>query len=281
MKGKALSSETDLIARKAGRRAVSGRIELEGVGVRFGKPGRGTFAVEDIGFTIGPGEFVALLGPSGCGKSTLLNIIAGFLKPHAGEARLDGARIDGPARDRAVVFQQHSLFPWMTARGNVAFGLEMAGEAEAAKRADAFLEKVGLGGQGGKYPAQLSGGQQQRVGLARALINEPEVLLLDEPFGALDAMTRSLMQELLMKLWERSRSTTLFITHDLDEALLLADRVAVMGGTPGRIRRWIDVDLPRPRDLDLRNEPAFQALRREAGGLIRAESLKSFTRAAA
>ena len=254
----------------------TGRVDVIDVSVRYGRNAHGLRAVERTSFAIEPGEFVALLGPSGCGKSTLLNVIAGFLKPDEGHVCIDGEQVLGPSRHCSVVFQQHSLFPWMTALDNVAFGPQMLKQPQPHALAREYLEMVGLGAHLHQYPAQLSGGQQQRVGLARALITRPDVLLLDEPFGALDAMTRALMQEQLLKLWQRDRHTTVFITHDLEEAIFLADRVAVMSSRPGRVRQWFDIGLQRPRSPDLRHHRDFQQLHRQISELIREESLKVF-----
>lgn len=254
-----------------------GHIRIEKVSVFFNGGAQPFVAVSDVSLDIRPGEFVALLGPSGCGKSTLLNLMAGFLKPSQGKVWLDGEPLRQPTPRCTVVFQQHSLFPWMTALGNVAFGPQQAAVPNARERALELLGQVGLREHANKYPAQLSGGQRQRVGLARALIMQPDVLLLDEPFGALDAMTRTLMQEQLLQLWARDGSTTVFITHDLDEALFLADRVAVMSTSPGRIREWVQVDLPRPRTPDVRRHPRFQALHERVARLVREESLRVFT----
>ncbi|GDY14401.1 ABC transporter ATP-binding protein [Planctomycetota bacterium] len=253
-----------------------GLVELSAIGVDLGTGIRATRALDDVSLDIVPGEFVALLGPSGCGKTTLLNVIAGFIKPGSGSVRIDRKLVTGPSARCPVVFQHHSLFPWMTAAGNVAFGPEMLGLPDPAAIAREYLGLVGLAGQGTKYPGQLSGGQRQRVGLARALSIRPDVLLLDEPFGALDAMTRELMQELLLTLWERDRHTTVFVTHDLEEAIFLADRVAVMAGQPGRIRAWIEVRLPRPRTPDQRHGAVFQNILAEVSGLVREESLRVF-----
>ncbi|HVX94984.1 MAG TPA: ABC transporter ATP-binding protein, partial [Polyangia bacterium] len=192
-----------------------GAVELRNVSVRFGQPGREVVALGDVSLRIAPGEFVAVLGPSGCGKSTLLNVIAGFERPTAGTIDLDGAAVASPGPDRPVVFQQHSLFPWMTALDNVAFGLRLAGRATAREQARGYLRKVGLGDVLDRYPHQLSGGMQQRVGLARALAVEPSVLLMDEPFGALDAQTREHLQALTEEIWQRTRKTVFYVTHNL------------------------------------------------------------------
>ncbi|MEU3777055.1 ABC transporter ATP-binding protein [Streptomyces sp. NPDC032472] len=221
---------------------MSRGVRVEGLTVAHGGAGvrgrGGAFpALEGVDLELGAGSFTALLGPSGCGKSTLLGAVAGFVRPVAGRVAVAGEPVTGPGPDRGVVFQHYALFPWRTARGNVEFALKRLGlpRAERRRRALAALAEVGLADGAEKYPGQLSGGMQQRVALARALAAEPEVLLLDEPFGALDALTRARMQELLRRLWRRTGLTVLFVTHDIDEALALAERVVVLGGAPGRV----------------------------------------------
>ncbi len=213
------------------------------------------------------GEFVAILGPSGCGKSTLLNIVAGFLRPTAGRVLLDGREVTGPGADRGVVFQEHALFPWMRVIDNIAFGLRLRGvpRAERLAAAGRFVELVGLVGFERHWPRQLSGGMKQRVALARALANDPKVLLMDEPFGALDAQTRRTMQDELVKIWAAAKKTCLFVTHSIEEALLLADRVVTMTARPGRIKAIHGVGLPRPRD---ESSPEFVQLKRELTRLL-------------
>jgi len=253
-----------------------GAIALDGLSVRFAG-GRGeTVALANVDLAIAPGEFVAILGPSGCGKSTLLNVIAGFEHPSAGRVLVDGAPVTAPGPERPVVFQQHSLFPWMTALDNVAFGLRMAGQASARERARHYLGLVGLADFHHRYPHELSGGMQQRVGLARALAVEPSILLMDEPFGALDAQTRVLMQEQLLRLWEQWRHTVVFVTHDIDEAIFLADRIMVFGLLPNVLCGAFDVDLPRPRGRGARASACYQGLYDALFDLIRQESLKTF-----
>lgn len=208
-------------------------VRLEGLSVGYGAAP----VLERTDLEFPAGSFTALLGPSGCGKSTVLNTVAGFVRPAAGRVTAGGAEVTGPGPERGVVFQHYALFPWRTARGNVEFALKRFGlpRAERRERALAALAEVGLADGAEKYPAQLSGGMQQRVALARALAARPEVLLMDEPFGALDALTRTRMQVLLRELWERTGTTVLFVTHDLDEALALAGRVVVLGGSPSRV----------------------------------------------
>jgi len=226
--------------------AKTGRIDLEDVRIAFGGNGHTVEAVQRFSLTTRPGEFVALLGPSGCGKSTVLNAVAGFVRPLEGQVLVDGEPVARPGADRGMVFQQHSLFPWKTVVENVEFGLKMrgVGRTERNSAARTYLHLVGLGGFENAYPAQLSGGMQQRVGIARVLVNRPRVMLMDEPFAALDAQTRLTMQELLLAVWQEVRTTVLFVTHDIDEALFLSDRVAVMTARPGRLRDVVDVPLP-------------------------------------
>lgn len=257
-------------------RATQGTIKIENVSVEFKRKGVTSTAVKDINIEIAPGEFTALLGPSGCGKSTLLNVIGGMVSPARGAVHIDGSRISEPSATCGVVFQQHSLFPWMTAIDNVAFGPRMLGHASPQTRAREFLALVGLEHYANAYPAQLSGGMQQRVGIARALAIRPPVLLMDEPFGALDAQTRSIMQEELLKIWSEFKTTVVFVTHDVDEAIFLADRICVMGNAPGCIRDDIRVNLPRPRTPEAHQSPEYAELHRRINRLIREESMKVF-----
>jgi NitT/TauT family transport system ATP-binding protein len=256
----------------------SGRIEIDHVTIVFGKGHKGHKAVEETSILIEPGQFVCILGPSGCGKSTLLNAVAGYLKPSSGKISVDGDKVLRPGPDRGMVFQQYSLFPWKTVKDNVAFGPLMAGRshADAEKVAGTFLEMVGLSRFANRYPAELSGGMQQRVGIARALANYPRVLLMDEPFGALDAQTRQMMQENLLNIWSEFGTTVLFVTHDIDEAIFLADRVLIMSASPGRIIADLTVDLPRPRLSEVTAEPAFAELKRHCIARVRTESLRAF-----
>ena len=250
--------------------ATLGRIDIDHVHMEVGD-GPGRFeALHDVSLRIEPGEFTCLLGPSGCGKSTLLGALAGHLAPARGAVRVDGEPVAGPHPDRGLVFQQHTLFPWLRVIDNVAFGLKMKGVARAARhaRAHALLASVGLAGFEQRYPAQLSGGMQQRVEIARVLINEPRVLLMDEPFGALDALTRARMQQLLLEIWSRFRTTVVFVTHDIDEALFLADRLLVMSARPGRIVEDRRLAFARPRDAGLVTSPEFAALKRHCLQLL-------------
>jgi NitT/TauT family transport system ATP-binding protein len=257
------------------RDVEAGLVEIDRVTIVFGKGRKAHKAVEETSIRIEPGQFVCILGPSGCGKSTLLNSVAGYVKPHNGQVRVDGEKITGPGPDRGMVFQQYSLFPWKTVKDNVAFGPKLAGKP-AESIANTFLEMVGLSRFANRYPTELSGGMQQRVGIARALANYPRVLLMDEPFGALDAQTRQMMQESLLNIWSEFGITVLFITHDIDEAIFLADRVLIMSAGPGRIIAEFAVDLPRPRVPEVIAEPAFAELKRQCMVHIRAESLKAF-----
>lgn len=264
--------------RPTGIRADKGAIRIEDVTIAFGRGASLQQAVSRTTIDIRPGEFVCILGPSGCGKSTLLNSIAGYVKPTTGKVLLDGAVVTGPGPDRGMVFQQYSLFPWKTVRENVAFGPRINGGHEGSPEAvaDMFIEMVGLTKFANRYPAQLSGGMQQRVGIARALANYPRVLLMDEPFGALDSQTRHMMQTSLLRIWAEFGTTVVFVTHDIDEAVFLSDRVLVMSASPGSIIADIKVDLPRPRDPDITMDPRFLALRRACHEKIKAESLRAF-----
>jgi len=232
-------------------------------------------ALTGIDLTIVNGEFVAMLGPSGCGKSTLLNLIAGFEEPSAGEIRVFDQIVVAPGPDRAVVFQEPALLPWLTVWDNIVFGPKLRHLAigQYQDLALEYLVTVGLEGFERHLPDQLSGGMKQRVGIARALLARPRVLLMDEPFGALDAQTRLQMQQLLLDVWERQRRTVMFITHDIDEAILLADVVYIMTARPGQLRSRIEINLPRPRNLDLLMEDDFNQIRREIFDQLRAEVL--------
>jgi NitT/TauT family transport system ATP-binding protein len=247
-----------------------GGIDIEHLTIRLGKGKQAFDAVQDVSLHIRPGEFVCVLGPSGCGKSTLLGGLAGHWQPSGGAIRVDGEPVAGPHPDRGLVFQHHTLFPWKKVLDNVAFGLKMkgVGRAERHRRARDMLKLVGLEGFEDRYPVQLSGGMQQRVEIARVLINGPRVMLMDEPFGALDAQTRLKMQELLLDVWARVKTTIVFITHDIDEALFLADRILVMSPRPGRIIDEIRLDFPRPRSADLVTSPQFTAYKRHCLALL-------------
>ena len=253
-----------------------GQISIDGISVAFGQGANAVVAVEKADLEIAAGEFVCILGPSGCGKSTLLNSIAGFIEPTSGSISVDNVMVEGPGPDRGMVFQQYSLLPWKTTFENVAMGPRLAGDAEASKTAEYFLEMVGLSKYRNHYAAELSGGMQQRVGIARALATRPSVLLMDEPFGALDAQTRVFMQENLLDVWTEFGTTVVFVTHDVDESVFLSDRIVVMGSNPGRIVAEFENDLPRPRDQDLSTSLEFMDLKRRCLEVIRAESIKAF-----
>jgi NitT/TauT family transport system ATP-binding protein len=252
-------------------------IEIDAVSKYFEKRKVRVDALAQINLSIRPKEFVALLGPSGCGKSTLLNVVAGFEAPSAGRALFRGMPITAPSPERAVVFQEPALFPWLSVTDNVTFGPRIQGiaAAEYRPRAERVIAQVGLEKFARHFPSELSGGMRQRVGIARVLAMDPEVLLMDEPFGALDAQTRTLMQELLLDVWERYKQTVLFVTHDVEEALLLADTVYVMSARPGRIKRTMKVDLPRPRPPEVTTTPMFNELKREILRLIREEAIQA------
>lgn len=224
------------------------------------RDGRQVLALSDVSLTVRDGEFVAIVGPSGCGKTTLLNIVAGLLPFDAGQVAIDGRAIQGPGRDRAVVFQHASLLPWRTIAGNIRYGMELQKRVDPAvmrERTDYFVRLVGLRGFEKHYPSELSGGMQQRVNLARALAADPAVLLMDEPFAALDAQTREHMQAELLKIWADARKTVVFITHQINEAVYLADRVIVMGPRPGRVKGEFRIPFDRPRTLGLKRDPRF------------------------
>ncbi len=244
-------------------------LSIRGVERRFDK----TLALSATDLDVAENDFITILGPSGCGKSTLLRIVAGLDRQTSGEVLLDGQRIDGPGADRGMVFQSYTLFPWLSVRDNVCFGLVERGlpRAQQLEVADAFLNKVGLRGFEHHYPKQLSGGMQQRVAIARALANGPRMLLMDEPFGALDHQTRELMQELLLGIWEQERKTVLFVTHDIDEAVFMGSRVVVMSARPGRIKLDRRVDIPHPRHYSVKTTPPFAELKAELTEQVRVE----------
>ena len=241
------------------------KLEIDGLTKRYyvERDGRQVLALSDVSLSVAEGEFMAIVGPSGCGKTTLLNIVAGLLRYDLGTVAIDGRTIDGAGVDRAVVFQQPSLLPWRTVAGNVRYGMEMQrrfDQPTMLKRTEHFTSLVGLSGFERHYPSELSGGMQQRVNLARALAADPVVLLMDEPFAALDAQTREYMQAELLKVWSEARKTVLFITHQINEAVYLADRVAVMSARPGRVKGVIDIPFDRPRPLRLKREARFLEL---------------------
>ncbi|CAE6844546.1 Vitamin B12 import ATP-binding protein BtuD [Paraburkholderia nemoris] len=248
-----------------------GRVGVRSLTVEVGPTHARRATLDALDLDVAPGEFVCLLGPSGCGKSTLLGTIAGHVGVTRGEISVDGEPVNHPHPDRGLVFQQHTLFPWKQVIDNVAFGLKMKGVAaqERRRKAAELLELVGLGGFESHYPAQLSGGMQQRVEIARVLINRPRVLLMDEPFGALDAQTRRMMQRLLLDIWSKISTTVLFVTHDIEEALFLGDRIVMLSKRPGRIIADIPVPLPRPRDDESTTDAAFIDIKRQCLALLR------------
>jgi NitT/TauT family transport system ATP-binding protein len=238
--------------------------------------GREVLALDQVSLEVGNREFVALLGPSGCGKSTLLYLIGGFLPVETGNISVDGKNVVGPGPDRGIVFQHFALFPWKTVRGNILYGLERQGmpKAEREQRAMDFIELVGLSGFEDSYPSQLSGGMKQRTAIARTLAFDPKILLMDEPFGALDAQTRGLMQEELLRIWQRTPKTVIFVTHDVQEAVYLADRVAVMSARPGRIKTIVDTKFDK-NDPDIFKNKAFVEKVDEIWNLVRDEAIKA------
>lgn len=251
-----------------------GRVSVKNLSRIFTKAedGSGTEALHDVSFDVEDGEFICLLGPSGCGKTTLLRIIAGLETQTSGKIELNGVPIVGPDPKRGMVFQQYSLFPWRTVIDNITFGLEMQGikKAEARKQVEKYIELVGLEQFKNSYPYELSGGMQQRAAIARALANEPEVLLMDEPFGALDAQTRNTLQNELLKIWEQKNVTIFFVTHSVDEAVFLSDRIVMMTSRPGRVKEIVTVDLPRPRcrtspEANLLRDRVLRLLEKERG----------------
>jgi NitT/TauT family transport system ATP-binding protein/sulfonate transport system ATP-binding protein len=248
------------------------KLAIEGVSKNFAQ----TKALERIDLAIADNDFLCILGPSGCGKSTLLRIVAGLEAPSTGRVLLDGQAVERPGPDRGMVFQSYTLFPWLTVRQNILFGAR-----STAGVADSLIVKVGLTGFENHYPKQLSGGMQQRTALARALANDPKILLLDEPFGALDNQTRALMQELLLGIWEADRKTVLFVTHDIEEAIFMANRVAVMSARPGHIKSIVPISLPHPRHYTMKTTPEFSRYKAELTEEIRVESIRTMEMASA
>ena len=249
-------------------------IEGRNISLTFRPPNRGPVrALHAFDIDIAEGEFLSIVGPSGCGKSSFLNVVLGLVRQDGGELKLRGKPITGPGGDRAMVFQEFGLLPWRTVQSNVELGLELKGIATARRRqtSQQLIEMIGLNGFEGHYPHELSGGMKQRVGLARALATDPDVLLMDEPFAALDAQTRDLMQIELLRIWQAARKTVLFVTHDVDEAVYLSDRVMVMTKRPGRAKKIFDIPLPRPRDYEMRTTPAFNALKLEIWNQLKDE----------
>jgi len=250
------------------------RLQVDNVSLRYQSPSGGTFtALEQVSFEVPDQQFAVLVGPSGCGKSSLLYLTAGLAEPTEGEIYVGGERVEGPGADRGMVFQGYTLFPWLTVRQNIEFGLKRRKMPAAQRKeiVDYYLNEVGLTQFADNFSKQLSGGMMQRVAIARALANDPQILLMDEPFGALDSQTRLQMQQLLLRVWGHSKKTVLFVTHDIDEAILLGDRVYVMGARPGRIKQILDVPIERPRTLDMVMERSFIDMKREIFGLLHDE----------
>jgi NitT/TauT family transport system ATP-binding protein len=254
------------------------KISFQDVGKVFSSRGRHVTALDGVTFDVHNGQFVVLVGPSGCGKSTLLDLLGGLGTPTSGRILVDGSPVTGPGLDRGIVFQQYALLPWRTAQANVEFGLEAKAvpRRERPERARHFLDLVGLSGFADRYPHELSGGMKQRVAIARSLAFDPDVLLMDEPFAALDAQTRESLQDELMRIWERTGKTVVFITHGIEEAVYLGQRVAIMTSRPGRIKQIVDVPLgSRSAAEDLRSDPAFARYRHEIWSLLRDEVVKA------
>jgi NitT/TauT family transport system ATP-binding protein len=230
-------------------RNLKTKLRAEGINMIYSRDGTKVRVLEDVSLEIGEGEFVCLLGPSGCGKSTLLNILAGFLSPTQGRVLIDGEIVRVPDPRRIFVFQERGVFPWLTVEGNIGFGLFRLPKTERAQRIAHYVKLVGLQGFEKTYPQELSGGMKQRLEVARALAVNPDVLFMDEPFGALDSITRLMMRRELLRIWEAERKTIIFVTHDIEEAVQLADRVVVMSARPARIQRTVEIDIPHPRDI--------------------------------
>jgi NitT/TauT family transport system ATP-binding protein len=255
---------------------MTARLEVRGVSKAFRGRRGDTLAIDGIDLMVEPGEFVCIVGASGCGKSTLLSIVAGLTEPTTGGVWLDGEAIEGPGPDRGLVFQSYSLYPWRSVSENIAVGLEIegVGRAEIKRRVDHYLEVMKLQKWADARPSQLSGGMRQRVAIARSLVIEPEVLLLDEPFGALDAHTKSLMQEYLLSVWRETGTTVLMVTHDVEEAIFLGQRIYVLSSHPGRVKREITVPFGAERSAQIRRDESFLDLRDEIRGLLLAEAVE-------
>ena len=239
-------------------RTLKTKLRADGISMVFERDGNTTPVLDNVSLEVGDGEFVCLLGPSGCGKSTLLNTMAGFLSPTSGEVRIDGDVVRGPDPRRIFVFQERGVFPWLTVEGNIGFGLFRLSREERDRRIAHYIQLVGLKGFENAYPQELSGGMKQRLEVARALAVNPDMLYLDEPFGALDSITRLIMRGELLRIWEAERKTIIFVTHDIDEAVQLADRVVVMSARPARIQQIVEIDIPHPRDI---SSPRYLQLR--------------------
>ena len=255
------------------------KIEIKNISKAYGEEWESEQVLENLELMVNPGEMTVIVGPSGCGKSTLVNLIAGFETPDEGSILLDDKQITGPAKDRMVVFQETALIPWQTTYQNIVFGPKLRGDIkgdELHQRTEELLIKVGLGEFMHKYPLQLSGGMQRRAELARALINEPQVMIMDEPFRGLDAMSRSLMQEFFLQLFDENRRTNLFVTSEIDEAIFLADNLIILSNKPTTVRKIIRVNLPRPRDYKMLSSPEAYEIKREAMEILHEEAMKNF-----
>jgi NitT/TauT family transport system ATP-binding protein len=266
-------------AGSAGDGTIQGKVELKGVSKSYGEEWERQEVIKDLSLEIAPGALTVVVGPSGCGKSTLVNLIAGYERPDAGEILLNGRRITGPSKDRMVVFQETALIPWQTTYQNVVFGPKLRGDLkrqELRRRAEELLVKVGLADFMHKYPLQLSGGMQRRAELARALINQPQIMTMDEPFRGLDAMSRGLMQEFFLRLFEENRRTNLFVTSEIDEAIFLADRLVVLSNRPAQLRAVIDLHLPRPRHYQMLSSPEAYQYKRQALEILHQEAMRNF-----
>ncbi len=246
-------------------------LDCQAVCLDYALAGRHVRALQDVTVAVERREFVSLLGPSGCGKSTLLNIVAGFLKPSGGRVLVDGREVSEPGRDRGIIFQDHALFPWMTARQNIGYGLQAGGVPRDVRdrKVNELIELVGLGGFEHAFPSQLSGGMRQRVAVSRALATSPSILLMDEPFSAIDEQTRQGLREEFLRIWQKTGQTVLLVTHSIEESVIMSDRIVVMGTKPGRVISVVDVDLARPRD---ETSSEFISLRRHIGGLLYSKS---------
>jgi NitT/TauT family transport system ATP-binding protein len=259
--------------------AGQSKVELRNISKAYGEEWEVERIIQDLSLVVPPGELTVIVGPSGCGKSTLVNLIAGFERPDSGEVLLDGKAVSGPSKDRMVVFQETALIPWQTTYQNVAFGPKLRGDlggTDLRERAEELLIKVGLGEFLHKYPLQLSGGMQRRAELARALINDPKVMIMDEPFRGLDAMSRGLMQEFFLRLFEENRRTNLFVTSEIDEAIFLADSIIILSNQPAHVRKVVPINLPRPRDYKMLSSPEAFDYKREAMEILHEEAMRSF-----
>jgi NitT/TauT family transport system ATP-binding protein len=275
-----IASEAMRAKAETGTASVAGQppvLEVRGLAKVFSREGKRVVALENFSLSVNAGEFVAIVGPSGCGKSTFLHMVGGFEPSDGGSIALNGREVTEPGPDRGMLFQEYALYPWLTVHGNVVWPLEIlkVPKAERLKIADRFIAMVGLTQFQSHYPNELSGGMKQRVALARLLALDPRILLMDEPFGALDAQNRELLQEELQQIWDKSRKTVLFVTHDIEEAIYLADRVIVFTARPGRIKADLAINLPRPRDIEIKKSQAYADYRNSIWDLLRSEVLRA------